>query len=98
MPVPFADKLEHGFVYGILGLLCFRALRSSRLSVARMILVGTAIALGYGISDEVHQLFVPGRSADPRDVAADVTGGCIGALLGGWRARERARRRQQPKG
>ncbi|MBT8489380.1 MAG: VanZ family protein [Gemmatimonadetes bacterium] len=32
----------------------------------------------YGLSDEIHQMYVPGRSPDPADLAADV----VGLLLG----------------
>jgi VanZ family protein len=93
LPVSFADKIEHGLVYGILGILCFRALgRSFRLSIAAMVAAGTAIALAYGISDELHQIFVPGRNADPRDVVADAIGGLLGCLAAaGFRARRAAR-------
>jgi VanZ family protein len=35
----------------------------------------------YGISDEIHQYFVPGRSADVMDVAADFVGAAWGVLL-----------------
>ena len=95
-PLSFADKIEHGLVYCVLGALCFRALaRTARLSVGAMVAVGTAIALAYGISDEIHQIFVPGRTADPRDVAADAIGGllgCLTALTARWfRARRTSR-------
>ncbi|MGB5337658.1 MAG: VanZ family protein [Gammaproteobacteria bacterium] len=33
------------------------------------------------MSDELHQLFVPGRSADIFDVLADAVGGLLGAGL-----------------
>ena len=35
----------------------------------------------YAISDEIHQYFVPGRSAEIRDVLIDVLGANIGILL-----------------
>jgi VanZ family protein len=43
------------------------------------------LATLYGATDEFHQLFVPGRSADRYDVLAD----CVGATMGtaiGWLA------------
>ena len=43
------------------------------------------IATAYGVSDEYHQLFVPGRNFDVLDVAADAIGAIIGAsALGAW--------------
>lgn len=45
------------------------------------ILIGTIIAVIYSISDEVHQLFVPGRSGQIKDVLIDCLGVIIGALI-----------------
>lgn len=45
-----------------------------------------AVLLGYGVLIELVQAFVPGRSAEAADLAADATGIVIGALLvHGWR-------------
>ena len=78
--VPSADKLVHLALYSVLGALCARALRrSSRLRGAPAILVAAAVATLYGASDEIHQLFVRGRSAELADVAADGVGGLLGA-------------------
>ena len=47
--------------------------------------VAILLATLYGVTDEFHQLFVAGRSADRYDVLAD----CLGASLGvafGWLA------------
>ncbi len=38
----------------------------------------------YGVSDEWHQSFVPGREATLRDVAFDVLGAGLGLWLHGW--------------
>ena len=49
---------------------------------------GFAVALGagYGVSDEFHQRFVPGRQCDIRDWTADVVGSALGAgALLTWR-------------
>jgi len=37
-----------------------------------------AIAVSYGLTDEVHQMFVPGRSAEVADLIADAAGACAG--------------------
>ena len=39
------------------------------------------IATLYGISDEMHQSFTPGRSPDAFDVIADAVGATLGALV-----------------
>jgi VanZ family protein len=35
----------------------------------------------YGVSDEFHQYFVPGRSVEALDVLADALGGLLGAWM-----------------
>ncbi len=78
----YSDKIVHCGIYGVLGALCFRALRlTTRLRVVPAILVVPLIVLAYGISDEVHQMFVPQRSSEVLDVVADVVGGALGAIL-----------------
>jgi VanZ family protein len=85
--VPGADKIVHFVLYGTMGALCVRALLLRRTATAapalrtRLLVLASAVALAsfYGVSDELHQLLVPGRSADWRDALADA----LGALVGG---------------
>ena len=66
------------------GWLAASAVRFGRPS-GRVILhfaIGVAIAATYGIVDEIHQLWTPGRSgADIFDWIADLLGSSTGALL-----------------
>ena len=79
------DKLVHAGVYAVLGFLCFLALaRASLQKTGVLVLVAGAIATLYGITDEIHQMFVPGRAADVRDVLADAVGGFLGALTASY--------------
>jgi VanZ family protein len=66
--------------YAGLALLCVRAVGGGLPNrvVLRVAVLALAIAAGYGIFDEFHQSFVPGRSADIRDWFADVSGALIG--------------------
>ena len=76
------DKLIHVAVYAVFGALVFLALNrkwSQKTSV--LVLIAGATATLYGFSDEFHQVFVPGRAADLRDVLADGVGGFLGALV-----------------
>src|SRR3989304_9832899 len=76
------DKLYHLVEYGVLGFLVFLAARTGfGLGAARAVMIAFAFSLLYGISDEWHQSFVPGRFASLGDVAADGLGGLLGALL-----------------
>ena len=54
-----------------------------------------AIAFLYAVSDEIHQSFVPGRVADPLDVAVDAAGIAAALALGVYaRGRASTRRTQ----
>jgi VanZ family protein len=81
---PFADKLLHGLVYGVLAALCYRALRRTGPMADRgmIMLALTAIAMAtlYGASDEWHQSFIAERTADRFDLLADFIGSIIGTV------------------
>jgi VanZ family protein len=75
----YPDKLLHGFEYAGLAVLTARALNDGlvrRIPENRLGIVFVA-CVAYGISDEFHQYFVPGRSSDYRDVLADACGTAI---------------------
>lgn len=76
------DTLSHGTVYLILAVLLCRALagglRPLRPGPA---LFAALLATAYGVSDEFHQSFVPGRDASAADVLKDMGGAAIGAWL-----------------
>jgi len=78
-----ADNVMHGVEYAILGVLLARSIfvSKSRFSNGSLIISIVALATLYGISDEIHQAFVPGRSASFWDVLADGSGSLIGALF-----------------
>jgi VanZ family protein len=79
--IPHIDKLAHAGAYALLGFLIFRVFQSTRIQKSVVLLV-TLSALAsslYGISDEIHQYFVPSRTADIMDVLADVAGSVLGA-------------------
>lgn len=80
IPLDVSDKSLHAAAYFGLAVLLVRALSGgwrARLTV-RVALGAMLIAMAYGMSDEVHQLFVPGRMADVYDLYADATGAALG--------------------
>ncbi len=80
---PFLDKLIHIAEYAILGLLLARAIKKtySFASFKKLCLLIAGIAFVYGLSDEFHQAFVPGRMVSLGDALFDGLGGWLGALI-----------------
>ena len=80
---PYIDKLLHIAVYALLGALFLRAFKTLRIQHNLKLVMILSILLSslYGISDEIHQHFVPFRNADLMDVFADVLGSIIGVYI-----------------
>lgn len=83
-PVPGgADKPWHALAYCGLSILVVRACARglpARITL-RTFLIALCAVVFYGITDEVHQMFVPGRTASVDDLLADAIGALIGAGL-----------------
>ena len=87
--LPGTDKLLHLAAYAVMGLLACRAFATlPRFGNAILLfLAGFIFVFLFGLSDEWHQSFVPGRMADGWDLLADGLGGAFGAALYAWRHR-----------
>lgn len=72
----FSDKLLHGAEYAVLGALWAIAFHGSRRH--RFLLAWLAAVL-FGLTDELHQAFVPSREASAMDLLADALGAALGA-------------------
>lgn len=72
------DFFLHMVEYGILGFLLSWALVNSGV-VRKLVLYGFLVGLLYGMTDEVHQYFVPGRRASLLDLTADGLGSLLGS-------------------
>lgn len=72
-------KGAHMFSYCLLAILLFMSVYEEDIKRAAIIAFFTTFL--YACSDEFHQLFIPGRSGEFRDVMIDSTGGIIGILL-----------------
>ena len=79
----FSDRVLHAVEYAGLGGLCYRAFRWGTNGVWRDRAVPLAILLAalYGVSDELHQWFVPFRDVSWQDWFADTAGASLGALI-----------------
>jgi len=74
---PYQDKVMHFGAYFILAGFSARAFRHIPLSLIGWLLSSLIFSSLYGASDEWHQSFVVGRSADIYDWLADTTGAAI---------------------
>jgi VanZ family protein len=79
---PGIDKLIHTVEYSILSLLLFLSLRLSSTIKTSVIFWISAIGSSlYGLSDEIHQLFVPLREFDVLDIICNASGSILGAYV-----------------
>lgn len=80
---PSSDKVAHFLEYSVLGVLWARAAKMTwQHWTFPVLLLSTILFTGvYGVTDETHQLYVPGRSSDWHDSVADVCGGTVGGLV-----------------
>lgn len=74
----FIRKAAHFFAYMLLGVLLLHALRPSFLKGA---VIAVIISVFYAVTDEIHQLFVPGRGGELRDVLIDGLGAATGVIF-----------------
>ncbi len=80
---PNTDKFLHFGAFAILGALFLRAFTTLRLrgNITLLMILCVLLSALYGISDEIHQYYVPYRSADLMDVLADIAGSILGVYV-----------------
>lgn len=80
-------KTAHVGVYFVFSLLISRAVRLGHPgSRWRFALVAVVLVAAYATVDEIHQSFVPGRTAAVEDVVLDVAGGAAAQVVAGMLA------------
>lgn len=77
-------KAAHAFLYVMLAVWCALFLYKSRhLTGWRLLVSVIVVSFLYAVSDELHQAWVPGRSAELRDIVIDTVAAALGAVV--WR-------------
>jgi VanZ family protein len=71
-------KNTHFIAYLVLGILVINALKRSGVDGIRSVVPALLICVLYAASDEIHQLFVPGRGGQFVDVIIDSAGAIVG--------------------
>jgi len=78
---PGQDKLFHMIAFGLLGFFLMGGMKATSSGYrTRQVWLVVVLVVLYGVLDEFHQYFVPGRTVDSYDALADAAG----ALLGAW--------------
>lgn len=74
-------KAAHFFAYFMLSIFVMYAIRSLVTNLLKSTFLSLLICILYAISDEIHQLYIPGRSGEVRDVLIDSAGSLSGLIL-----------------
>lgn len=78
----YIRKTAHFSIYALLGACAhFGTLANKKISRQKNVFISLLICLVYASSDEIHQLFVSGRSGQVSDVLLDFTGSIFGTII-----------------
>ena len=88
-PIPGGvdDGVAHALQYAVLAALLLRGLAGARWRGVKVRAAALTVLLAtlYGVTDEAHQWFVPGRTAEVTDLVADALGAAVAAgVICGW--------------
>jgi VanZ family protein len=95
LPGGIPDWFGHGVGYVLLGGFSLRAFAGGRVDgvTPRAVLSAVVFATLYGVTDELHQILVPGRTPALDDLTADAVGAALAAAAGViWRLAARPAR------
>jgi len=76
----FIRNIAHFTLYFVLGFLLLNALHYNNLDKRNNLIITLLVCVPYSISDEIHQIFVPGRAFQISDIVIDI----LGSLTGIW--------------
>lgn len=71
------DYVAHFIAYGFLAAAYYYPLQKTHGSGMKTVLIVLALTSLYGLSDEIHQSFVPGRESSAKDWAVDSLAGLV---------------------
>lgn len=77
----YVRKTSHAMEYALLCILFLLTFHSFSVQAGRSFGLALLCTIGYAVTDEVHQLFVPGRSGRIWDVLIDGTGAAVGGCI-----------------
>ncbi len=77
----WARKAAHATEYAFLSVLFLRALTEDRTQLRKWAFSAWMMATAFAATDEFHQLWIPGRDGNPRDVLIDSAGAALAVLI-----------------
>ena len=77
----FVRKFAHFSAYMILAVLVSAAFVKNGFKAHKVLIFAFAVCVLYAASDEIHQLFVPGRGSQLKDVIIDSAGSLVGIAI-----------------
>ena len=75
-------KGAHLSIYTLVGILIMSFISTYKLHLKYKFSISILVGLIYAISDEIHQSFIPERTASPIDVGIDTFGVFLGIIIG----------------
>ncbi|MDP6581119.1 MAG: VanZ family protein [Vicinamibacterales bacterium] len=81
------DGVAHALEFGVLAATLLRGFAGARWHgvTVRAAWLAVVLTILYGVTDEVHQWFVPGRTAEIADLSADAIGATVAVgLIWAW--------------
>ena len=81
-------KTAHFLEYLILGLLMINVLKDFKVFNIKLMIMSLILCCLYASSDEIHQIFIAGRSGQVTDVILDTFGSLVGIVIYGFRKRK----------
>lgn len=78
---PIIRKLAHFSIYTLVGILIMSFISTYKIRLLNKFLISIGVGLIYAISDEIHQSFIPERTASVIDVAIDTSGVFMGIII-----------------
>ena len=78
---PVIRKLAHFSIYTLAGISMMTFMETYSISTRKKVIISLIVGALYATSDEIHQLFIPGRTAAVTDVLIDTFGVAVGILI-----------------
>lgn len=78
---PIIRKGAHLSIYTLVGIFIMSFISTYKIHLKYKFLISILVGLIYASSDEIHQSFIPGRTASIIDVGIDTSGVLIGIML-----------------